>query len=299
MSPHLFLRQAGQTTKVPFEDSLVLNAPNGSPLRIGRYILGGGNGAVFFAEKLNARGYRTGICAFKFLCALDEVRRDRFENEIRIIQQLEHRRIAAYHGHGTANFEGGHQVPWLALDLGGPNLRYTRETEPVLEPQAAVSIAIQFCEAVQHLHTKGYIHRDIKPDNFVWARREDRSNVFMIDFGIAKAFDEDLSGRPLEKYTRQGEFVGPANFSSPELLAYAVDKTVQVDLRSDLFQLGMMIWYVLTGRINNGVPCRGYDPTGGQVWEIVVKLLQENPDEREFQSAQEVATRLQQINFPA
>ncbi|MFX8766462.1 hypothetical protein ABTM49_19755, partial [Acinetobacter baumannii] len=89
-----------------------------------------------------------------------------------------------------------------------------------------------------------------KPANFVksFPNQDDPHPLKMIDFGIAKFIGEDVAGRPLDNFTKVGEFVGPQNWSSPELIAYADDKTVVVDQRSDLYQLGLLIWFFFTGR---------------------------------------------------
>lgn len=102
----------------------------------------------------------------------------------------------------------------------------------------------------------------------------------MIDLGIAKRVDEDVSARPLDRFTTQQEFVGPVFFSSPELIAYASDKSQPVDRRSDLFQLGKVLWFLATGRIAAGIPFRRDCPADGKIWDIVMGLLPDNPSDR-------------------
>jgi len=102
----------------------------------------------------------------------------------------------------------------------------------------------------------------------------------MIDFGIAKRVNEDVSARPMDEFTRQGEFVGPVFFSSPELIAYAEDHSYPVDHRSDIFQLGKVIWYLTTGAISAGVPSRRQCPFGGRLHGLVLNLLADSPDDR-------------------
>jgi len=105
-------------------------------------------------------------------------------------------------------------------------------------------------------------------------------DIMLIDFGISKYIGEDVSGRPLDDFTRITEFVGPQNFSSPELLAYARDKDTKVDQRSDLFQLGLILWFLNSGKIPAGIPPKREDQTGGKLWDLVCQLIQMDPDDR-------------------
>jgi serine/threonine protein kinase len=113
----------------------------------------------------------------------------------------------------------------------------------------------------------------------------------MIDFGIAKQNGQDVSARPLDNFTKAMEFVGPQFFASPELIAYARDKSHPVDGRSDLFQLGKVLWFLATGVVLAGVPTRRQDPYGGQLYQLVLALLAEDPDDRP-QSVAEVSAEL-------
>jgi serine/threonine protein kinase len=134
-------------------------------------------------------------------------------------------------------------------------------------------------EAVLHIHSKGVIHRDVKPENFVVSQQH-AGRVFMIDFGIAKYIGEDVAQRPLDNLTKQKEFVGPQAFCSPELLRYARDKAVLVDARSDLFQLGKVLWFMATGMVSAGIPSKRLDPFKGSLHALVSALLSDDPDDR-------------------
>jgi serine/threonine protein kinase len=141
------------------------------------------------------------------------------------------------------------------------------------------SVGSGICAAVSHLHDKGYIHRDIKPDNFVW-RDERRDSFLMIDFGIAKKSGEDVSARPMDTFTRLNEFVGPVFFSSPELIEYARDKDHPVNYRSDIFQVGKVLWFLGTGRTATGIPSRKDCPAGGKLRDLVMSMIDDDPDSR-------------------
>lgn len=251
---------------------------NSTRFQIGKALKGGGNGVVFSAHHYSS-GKLIGACAVKFLRRLDDQRKDRFANEIRIANLLNHGNIAACFGSGTAQI-GEHSVPWMAQLAGGRNLREEVSSNGPIDPSRFLKIAVQMCDAVTHLHQHGFIHRDIKPDNFVWSGHEPAQRVMMIDLGIAKRIGEDVSGRPLDQFTRTMEFVGPVFYSSPELIEYASDKSVVVDERSDIFQLGKTFWYLATGKVSAGIPSKTKCPFGGKLADIVMGTIQDDPDSR-------------------
>ena len=141
------------------------------------------------------------------------------------------------------------------------------------------------CDALSYFHRKDFIHRDIKPENFVWVKNSNEK-IKMIDFGIAKKWGEDLSGRLFDNLTKVNEFVGPVFFLSPELIAYSRDDTKKypVDYRSDIFQLGKVFWYLATTKISSGVPSKKDCPA---LWELVMNMIPDNPEDR-IQSTEEV-----------
>ncbi len=275
--------------KIEFPMNLTVTSDDGSTFRLTHAIRQGGNGVVFRAEHITDDGLVTGTCAVKVLKQLDPQRVDRFSNEIRVLRLLNHSSVAKYYSHGRFVVEGI-QLPWVALDLGGDNLRNHIDQDGPIDMAALKVVVPQMCAALAHLHELGFIHRDIKPDNFVW-RDVLSHDTMMIDFGIAKRVDEDISARPLDGFTKQLEFVGPVFFSSPELIAYARDKSHLVDSRSDMFQLGKVIWFLTTGDISAGIPSKRKDPTGGAVHSLVVDLLHDDPEDR-LQSLASVSERV-------
>jgi cold shock CspA family protein len=264
--------------RVRFPANTIISAEDGTRFRLTQGIRQGGNGVVFRADRLVDGDAAAGTCAVKLLKHLEPQRIDRFMNEIRVLQCLDHEFISPYHSHGKFDIDGV-SLPWTALALGGDNLRNHIDNQGPIDVPGLKTIVPQMCSALQHLHEKGFIHRDIKPDNFVWTSNTS-TDTMMIDFGLAKRLDEDISGRPLDGFTKHLEFVGPVFFSSPELIAYARDKSHPVDHRSDLFQLGKVIWFLATGDISAGVPSRRKDPTGGGLHALVMDLLQDDPDDR-------------------
>jgi serine/threonine-protein kinase len=243
----------------------------------------GGNGVVFEASEL-IDGRQTGkTCAVKVLKQLNPARVDRFNNEVRVLKELNSPYVSAYTADGKVTVVpqvAGSQdevIPWVAMQLGGTNMRQHVEDAGPLTLAQLKSITYGMCAAVEHLHSKGFIHRDIKPDNFVW-RSAPNTAPLMIDFGIAKRQGEDVSGRPMDTFTRVTEFVGPVFFSSPELIEYAKDKSYPVDFRSDIFQLGKVLWYLGTGKVSAGSPSRKECPAEGKLRELVLAMIDDDPD---------------------
>lgn len=243
----------------------------------------GGNGVVFEASEIHD-GHATGkTCAVKVLKQLNPARVDRFNNEVRVLKELDSPYISAHSASGhvsvTPQIAGSPNevVPWVAMQLGGSNMRQHVEESGPLSVAQLKSITFGMCAAIEHLHSKGFIHRDIKPDNFVW-RSMPNTAPMMIDFGIAKRQGEDVSGRPMDSFTRVTEFVGPVFFSSPELIEYAKDKTYPVDYRSDIFQLGKVLWYLGTGKVSAGIPSRRECPANGKLRELVLAMIDDDPE---------------------
>lgn len=261
---------------------------NGAAFTLGYAIRQGGNGVVFAAYR-GARKVTGGPdCAVKFLKRLDPQRRDRFDNEVRILEELVHPGISSHFGHGAVQLAPELTVPWVAMDLGGHNLREQVDNNGPLNRQLLLPVATQICAAVEYAHSRSLIHRDIKPDNFVWTGPQ---SIKMIDFGIAKFVGEDVTGRPLDEFTKVTEFVGPALYSSPELLAYARDKKHVVDHRSDIFQVAKVLWFLATGRVSAGIPAQRLCPFGGKLWDALIQCFSDDPDDRPS-SAADIRTAL-------
>lgn len=254
---------------------------SGGVFRLQRAVKGGGNGMVFESRPFGLKKADVSKCAVKVLKQQDDTRLDRFENEIRIIRLLDHPKIAAYYDSGVIDMGSGYKVPWMAMELGEDNLRTDVQTDGPLPKNQLLSVAMDICDALSHLHSKRIVHRDVKPDNFVWFG----DHIRMIDFGIAKLIGEDVSARPLDQFTKDQEFVGPVFFSSPELIAYAEDKTHVVDHRSDLFQFGKVLWFIATGKISAGIPSLRQCPFGGELHRLVAALLCDDPQDRPADAA--------------
>jgi serine/threonine protein kinase len=272
----IYLTEKGQQ-RGQFDLPNSIDGVGGGCFRLYQSLSATRHGVVFEADCIRAVKGVKGKCAVKFLAQQDEVRYDRFQNELRIMRMLDNKSVAKFLDSGEIPLEGGYRVPWLAMELGEKNLGQHVENAGALGQNSLIQASIQICEALEHLHSKGIIHRDIKPENFIVVGSEIR----MIDFGIAKLKGEDVSGRPMDRLTLTNEFVGPLFFSSPEMIAYADDKSVVVDHRSDLFQMGKVLWFIATSQISAGVPSARRCPFGGRFHGIVSRLLNDDPVDRQ------------------
>jgi len=211
--------------------------------RIGRYrlleLLGeGGMGAVYLAEQ---REPVLRIVALKLMRASlpgpNAVAR--FKAERQALARLSHPNVAAMYDAGATD-DG---FPFFVMERveGLPVLQYCDEHR--LAIRARVELFIQVCKGVQHAHQKGIIHRDLKPSNVLVADAEGRALPKIIDFGIAKAIDVDrpLGDDATAVLTSQGVLGTPA-YMSPEALSGD-----DLDTRTDVYSLGVMLYELLTG----------------------------------------------------
>jgi serine/threonine protein kinase/tetratricopeptide (TPR) repeat protein len=211
---------------------------------IGRYkvlqqIGEGGCGVVYMAEQQEPVRRRVALKVIKLGMDTRQVIA-RFEAERQALALMDHPNIAKVFDAGAT--ESGRPYFVMELVKGIPITRYCDENN--LNTVTRLGLFVQVCQAIQHAHQKGIIHRDIKPSNVLVADHDGVPVPKIIDFGIAKATtDQPLTDKTL--FTAFEQFIGTPAYMSPE---QAKLSGLDIDTRSDIYSLGVMLYELLTGK---------------------------------------------------
>lgn len=215
----------------------------------------------------------------------------RFEAEAKAAASLDHPNLVRVFDTGV---DGGRH--YIAMEyVQGPTLAELMARDGALEPSIAVNVAARVCDALAAAHRLGLVHRDVKPANIML---EDVRTVKVMDFGIAKTATGGL--------TQAGDVLGTAAYLSPEQARGGA-----VDLRSDIYSLGCVLYEMLTGRTplsgetllevaNRLATERPAPPSelnaavGVELDQVVMRALEKDPDRR-FDSASQMREALQAI----
>ena len=265
--------------------------------RLGHYriiaLLGRGGMADVYRAEDERLGREVALKAVPPEFARDPERVERFEREVRAAARLTHPNIVTVYEFGQG---AGQHFYTMALMPGGDLKARIRAHPEGMPPAEARAVAAAMARALDYAHRQGFVHRDVKPENILFG--EDGAPQ-LTDFGIARAMSSGT------RMTATGMSIGSPHYMSPEQA-----RGKEVDGRSDLYSLGVVLYEMLTGRvpfdaadtfavglshINDPVPEL---PRERAAWQPVVdRLLAKSPDDR-FGSAGELAEILASDALP-
>ncbi|MBL0940886.1 MAG: serine/threonine protein kinase [Gemmatimonadaceae bacterium] len=231
--------------------------------RIGRSLGEGGMGAVYLAEHIGI-GRRVAVKVVRPELLTDATAAERFTREARAAGGLQHRHVVNVTDFGVDTIDG-HDIAYLVMEaLQGETLEEVLEARGPLRLPQVVDIVTQVVSALSAAHARGVVHRDLKPANiFLTPDARGGFHVTLLDFGIAKLRDDTFSksgsssrnvgertnsliDNPMA--TQAGESIGTPAYMSPEQCVGD-----EVDARSDLYSLGVVVYQMLSGTL----PFRG------------------------------------------
>jgi serine/threonine-protein kinase PpkA len=214
---------------------------------------------------------------------------ERFLREARIAAKLHHRHVVGVHDVGKYN-----DIHYIAMEYLPGGSFHIDDGKP-REPTSVLRVVREIATALAYAHSKGFVHRDVKPDNILL---HDDGSSALTDFGIARANDSAT------RMTRTGAVIGTPHYMSPEQA-----RGRPLDGRADLYSLGVVMFELLTGR----VPFVADDPLAVGIMHItepvprmpspleplqaiVDKMMAKTPEER-FQTGEDVATAIRDIEL--
>jgi serine/threonine-protein kinase len=247
----------GEHLLVKPEQDRLLGTVLDNKYRIDEKIGQGGMGKVYRATHI----HMDTLVAVKVLhteLASDHIALERFRREARAAAQLHHPNVVAVTDFGVTL---DNSTAYLVMEfLEGTDLREAIKQKKIMGYEDTFFILQQVCSALDEAHAKGIVHRDLKPDN-IWLIRGNDSieQVKVLDFGIAKL----KTTTDMIKLTQQGIIVGTPHYMSPEQC-----RGEELDARSDIYSLGVIVYEMLTGQ----VPFQAPTPVG-----VVIKHASERP----------------------
>src|SRR5262245_48422060 len=207
------------------------------PYKLLEQIGEGGMGVVYMAQQTEPVKRKTALKVIKPGMDSKQVIA-RFEAERQALALMDHQHIARVLDAGTT--ESGRPYFVMELVRGVPINEYCDKQR--LNTRQRLELFFGVCRAVQHAHLKGIIHRDLKPSNVLVTLHDGVPVVKVIDFGVAKALNQELTEKTL--FTQYSQMVGTPLYMSPE---QAELSGLDIDTRTDVYSLGVLLYELLTG----------------------------------------------------
>lgn len=265
------LLDADTSTDALFDHSLFPDQPKYcSGEQIGPYKLlqeigQGGMGVVYMAEQLEPVRRKVALKVIKPGVDTRQVIA-RFDAERQALSVMNHPNIASVLDAGTT--DSGRPYFVMELVKGQPITNYCDQNH--LSFKQRLELFLPVCYAIRHAHQKGIIHRDIKPSNVLVAEYDGRPAAKVIDFGVAKATNQSLTDMTV--FTGFGQIIGTFEYMSPEQSRV---NQLDVDTRSDIYSLGVLLYELLTGG-----PPFGKERLRSVAWEEMLRIIREEDPPR-------------------
>jgi serine/threonine protein kinase len=287
---------AGLSTKQKFRMAVAVGTTIGNRYLILRDIGEGGFAWVYLVRDIELDR----LVALKILktnCQFSDHDMSRFQREARLLAQVEHPNIVSVFAFGITD----ESQPYIVMEYleGQPLSRYLGHHD-TLSPEFESHVWFQICSGLAHAHSLGLVHRDITPANIFLVGEPPALTVKLIDFGLSKMIAESA-----EKFTESGLLIGTPDYMSPEMCGGQ-----PVDLRSDIYSLGCVMYQALSGKkpffadspigvIHLHLNQYPLEPSFGlqdpvrerQLKQIILRCLQKDPTLR-FQSCEELSRAL-------
>ena len=233
------------------------------PYKLLQIIGEGGFGVVFMAEQTVPVRRRVALKVIKpGMDSRNVVAR--FEAERQALAMMDHPNVAkVFDGGSTASGR-----PYFVMELvkGIPLTQFCDESR--LDTRERLSLFEKICKAIQHAHQNGIIHRDIKPSNVLITLHDGEPVPKIIDFGVSKAIAQQLTEKTM--FTQYGQMIGTPAYMSPEQAVYS---GLDVDTRSDIYSLGVLLYELLTGT----TPLEEDSLRGAAFDELCRRIREEDP----------------------
>ena len=254
-------------------DGRTISIPDDVPPKLANFCLieeigRGGMGVVWLAEQEKPVKRRVALKLIKSELTSNRVL-TRFNAEKQALAMMEHPNIARMLDAGTT--DDGRPYFMMELVDGVPITQYCDDNKLSIDERLKLFIPV--CKAVQHAHGKGIVHRDLKPSNVLVTMVDGEAVPKVIDFGLAKAVDQNLRLTDEAMSTEFGKVIGTFQYMSPEQAEMRLKGAQDIDARTDVYSLGVMLYELLTGSTPLDKETLGLN----DLWKILQLIREEDP----------------------